>query len=198
MSISFSRTSNNIDKYFIPPQAGVAGMGYGNYTVPSCYGGDCTTLCGNPQGPYFHTTIRERLRSIYDDGVQGGSPACKKCSADVQNTSGLRPPFQTQVYTYALSYSGQNDTYRQDPYGKILMGENSRCATRPDSDYEALGHYVADFGCNASLRRFQGVPTYEQPQMIRPVPGMPDAKTLNSVAWMKEPAISGNVCTKCL
>ena len=110
MSVSYNPHQ---DRYVVCPQCGPYGMGYGNFTTPNCYGGDCSTLCGNPKGPYFQCSVRERFRDFYADGVQGGSPACKNVRTDVQSTSGLRPPFST----YAFNYWGDNDVYRQRPYG---------------------------------------------------------------------------------
>ncbi len=159
-------------------------MGYGNYTVPNCYGGSCTSLCGNPSGPFVQCSVRERLRDFYADGVQGGSPACKSQRTDVEAQTGLRAPFAT----YAINYWGDNDEYRQRPYGGVVEATSgTACPTlRPDTDYQAQGHYMSNnMGCSSS---------YEQPLWVAPVPGIPEAKTLSSVAF---PGL-GNVCTRAL
>lgn len=123
MSVTFNPRQ---DRYFVCPQCGPTAMGYGTYSVPQCYDGDCfnNMQCG----------VRERLRDFYADGVQGGSPSCRKCDTqrtDVQSQTGLRPPF----LTYAVNYWGDNDVYRQRPYGGGV--------TYPDTPYEAQGHYCA-------------------------------------------------------
>ncbi len=166
------------DRYVTCPECGPYAMGYGNYTVPQCYGGDCSTACGNPHGPFLQCDGRERLRDFYANGVQGGSPACRSCTGERSDATvvvpGLRPPFST----YAVNYFGDDDAFRARPYGGgVRLTDGTACRNgsfftgRPDS------------GCTQ--------PTYEQPPHLRPVPGVKEARTAASVAWPGP----GNVCT---
>lgn len=166
------------DRYFVCPQAGPYAMGYGNFTVPNCYGGDCSTLCGNPKGPFLQCSVRERLRDFYADGVQGGT--CQKNCPSSRTDSGLSAPFMT----YGVNYWGDNDLYRQRPYGGgVDTSTGSSCTSQSTSNNDAFGHYVNNnFACTNS---------FDTPLMISPVPGVIEAKMLNSVEWPG----SQNTCT---
>jgi hypothetical protein len=155
------------DRYYVCNQCGPYGMGYGTPTLPNCYGGDCISVTGSTSGPFAQCMVRERLRDFYADGVQGGSPACKSQRTD---ESGLFPPFQT----YAVNYFGDNDVYRQRPYGGgLLLSSGSSCPSNVSASLsESYGHYV-----NESL------PRYQEPLLVPPVPGVASAKTLDSMAW---------------
>jgi hypothetical protein len=161
------------DRYFVCPQSGPFAIGYGQETYPNCYGGDCSSACGIASGPKVNCQVRERLRDFYADGVQGGSPSCKGQRSDAQTESGLSAPFNT----YAINYWGDLDPYRQRPYDAVTP--------KPASARDAAGHYTENFGCSESIT---------QPLMIRPVPGVPEAWTLSSMAFPGP----DNVCTRML
>jgi len=197
MSVTFDPAEN---RYFVCPQCGPAAMGYGNFTVGNCYGGDCSTLCGNPSGPYFQCAVRERLRDFYANGVQGGTPACKNERTDAQAVLGLRPAWAT----YALNWFGDDDKFRQRPYdtGYANVGIATTGGNVPASDYEAFGHYVQNScltgSCQTTPTAIKGAfgcsTQYQQPLLILPVPGVPSAKTLDSMAF---PGMD-NVCTRAI
>lgn len=189
------------DRTFVCPQAGQGAMNYAgpcgeeaNWTVPSCYGGDCTTM--GAHGPLVHCNVRERLRDFYANGVQGGTPKCTSQRTDAQSASGLPPPFST----YAINYFGDLDPYRERPYDVankaigVAVGAGNSCA----SDYEAFGHYMQNTcgtnSCSMNAPVGVQVSTYQQPLFILPVPGMKAVKTIDSMAF---PGAT-NVCTKFL
>jgi hypothetical protein len=180
MSVSYDK---NQDRYFVAPQSGPYAMGYGNFTVPSTYGGSCTTLSGNPTGPMYQSTVRERMRCIYDNGVQGGSPAGKASQlTDAQTASGCRPPFLTS----AINYFGTLDPFREHPYGTgyghtgVSIGED----TPAMRDYNAMGHYVASCGSQYQPSvDFSAPENYQQPLFVLPIPGERNAKTIGSMSF---------------
>lgn len=174
MSVSYVKSQ---DRYAVCPQCGPSGVGYNNYSLPGCYGGNITTLSGGPTGPWVQCDVRERLRDFYSDGVQGGTPLCRgPCNPQGDNCDcgDMTAPFAT----YAVNYFGTDDVYRRQPYGRVVETTGNLCVkasgcdpTRPDSDFGAFGHYVT------------GVSNYQEPLMILPVPGYKNAKTLESALW---------------
>ena len=100
--------------------------------------------------------------------------------SDWVDDSGLNAPFMT----YAVNYWGDNDLYRQRPYGGgVDFKTGSSCKSESTSNHDAFGHYMNNnFACTNS---------FDTPLMIAPVPGMIEAKMLNSVEWPG----SQNTCT---
>ena len=79
---------------------------------------------------------------------------------------------------------------------EYLFSTGSACGATPDSDYDAHGHYSFTRPGQCSQESCSSViSTYENPLHVKPVPGIKEAKTLQSVEWGVAPRITGNVCT---
>jgi len=170
------------DTYFVVPQSGPSAFAYGSVARPSCYTGDCVALNGD-RGPFFRGNVRERLRDFYAHGVQGGT--CNPDSIDVQNTSGLFPPFAT----HAVNYFGcQSRIQQQERDESVSLRSGTECPKHePDSYAEASGYYVTNPFQQECQTRLQTRDALKQePQQlpyIMPLPGDPSVKTLSQCVF---------------
>lgn len=189
------------DKYCYCPECGPYVMGYGNYTVANCYGKTCSSKCCNLHGPWLQCGGRESFETFYADG---GSIDCRGFRTDdligKVRANAPYPP----VSTYALNYWGDNDEFRKRPYGGLVRVGDAYgiIKTGDDSDDSLLpGHYVTDVkGCGSpKVKCCVGPPAKTPccrnfgcrnqcvvpPLYIPPVPGVPAAKTIESMHWQE-------------